>query len=339
MRTITMIGLDLAKNTFHVHAVDDRGKAVFSKKLARTHAIIFFSSHPPCIVAMEACSGAHFWGNKLRELGHEPRLISPQYVKPFVKRNKNDAADAEAICEAASRPNMHFVPLKSREQLNIQAIHRIRERLVGARTSLVNQVRGFLAEAGFVIPQGIHKLRKYLLELISNPENGLDPFLRDYISDLSTELIDLDEKIAKQDKTIMKISLKSEDCRRLRDIPGIGHITATAMIAAVGDATSFKNGRQLSAWVGLTPKQHSTGGKATLRGISKRGDPYLRKLLIHGARSVLHYSNKKKDRVSLWLQELQNRRGKHKAMVALANKTARIVWAVLVKQEKYRLAA
>ena len=178
-----------------------------------------------------------------------------------------------------------------------------------------------------------------LLELISNPENGLDPFLRDYISDLSTELIDLDEKIAKQDKTIMKISLKSEDCRRLRDIPGIGHITATAMIAAVGDATSFKNGRQLSAWVGLTPKQHSTGGKATLRGISKRGDPYLRKLLIHGARSVLHYSNKKKDRVSLWLQELQNRRGKHKAMVALANKTARIVWAVLVKQEKYRLAA
>lgn len=339
MRTITMIGLDLAKNSFHAHAVDERGHTVLSKKIARANLITFFASIGPCIVAMEACSGAHYWGNKLRELGHEPKLVSPQYVKPFVKRNKNDAADAEAICEADSRPNMHFVPLKSQEQLNIQAIHRIRERLVGDRTALVNQIRGFLAEAGLVVPKGIHKLRRYLLELISNPDNSIDAFLRDYLSDLIAELLDLDEKIAKQDKTIIRLSLSSEACRRLRDIPGVGHVTATAVIAAIGEPTTFKNGRQLAAWVGLTPKQHATGGKTTLKGISKRGDPYLRKLLIHGARSVLHYSHDKKDRQSLWLKALQDRRGKHKTIVAMANKTARIIWAVLAKQEKYRRAA
>lgn len=339
MRTITMIGLDLAKNSFHAYGVDQRGKKVLSTKIARNHMVSVFSALPPCVIAMEACSGSHFWANKFREFGHEPKLISPQYVKPFVKRNKNDALDAEAICEAASRPSMNFVPIKSQEQLNLQAIHRIRERLVGARTALANQTRGFLAEAGMVVPQGIHRLRNFLLEITSNPDNGIDPFLRDYISDLATELIELDEKITKQDKTILRISRNSDACRRLCSIPGIGHITATAIVAAVGNATSFKNSRQLAAWIGLTPKQYSTGGKTKLQGISKRGNPYLRKLLIHGARAVLRHSRDKKDGQSLWLNAVQDRRGKHKAMVALANKTARIVWAVLVKQGYYHLAA
>lgn len=339
MRAITMIGLDLAKNSFHAYGVDRHGKKVLSTKIARDHMVSLFSALPPCVVAMEACSGSHFWANKFREFGHEPKLISPQYVKPFVKRNKNDALDAEAICEAAGRPNMHFVPIKSQEQLNLQAIHRIRERLVGARTALANQTRGFLAEAGIVIPRGIHRLRSFLLELTSNPDNGIDPFLRDYISDLTAEFIDLDERIAKQNKTIVKISQQSEACRRLCSIPGIKHITATAIVAAIGDAKSFKSSRQLAAWIGLTPKQYSTGGKTKLQSISKRGNPYLRKLLIHGARAVLRHSHDKTDGQSLWLNAVQDRRGKHKAMVAQANKTARIVWAVLVRQEYYRLAA
>lgn len=339
MRKITLIGLDLAKNSFHAHAVDHHGKKIFSKKLTRHRVISFFSTLTPCVVAMEACSGAHFWANKLRELGHDAKLVSPQYVKPFVKRNKNDALDAEAICEAASRPNMNFVPIKSQHQLNIQALHRIRERLVGARTALVNQTRGFLAEAGIVVPQGVHHLRRFLLELTSNPDNGLDLLLLDYISDLTDELIELDEKIAKQNKNIVTISQNCEACRRLCAIPGIGHITATALVAAIGKATSFKNSRQLAAWVGLTPKQHSTGGKTILKGISKRGDPYLRKLLVHGARAVLRHCQEKSDRQSVWIKAVQDRRGKHKAIVALANKTARIVWAVLAKQENYRLVA
>lgn len=339
MSDITRIGLDLAKNSFHIFGVNQFGKQLISKKLSREKMIPFFSNLSPCTVAMEACSGAHYWATKLQSMGHTPKIISPQYVKPFVKRNKNDAVDAEAIYEASIRPNMHFVPIKSMEQLEIQAVHRIRERLISARTAATNQARGFLAEAGIVIPKGIHNIRNFLFLITSDDQFNLSLPLRDILSNVALELIDLEENIKKQTKILATVSSRSPVCRQLRKIPGIGPITATAVIAAAGDGAVFKNGRQFAAWVGLTPRQHSTGGKTRLLGISKRGDSYLRKLLVHGARAVLYKSEKKTDRISLWIQHILIRRGKYKAMVALANKIARIVWVVLTTKEAYHMAA
>jgi len=339
MQDITRIGLDLAKNSFHVFGVNQFGKQVVSKKLSREKMVPFFSNLSPCTVAMEACSGAHYWANKFQSMGHIPKIISPQYVKPFVKRNKNDAVDAEAIYEASIRPNMHFVPIKSMEQLEIQAVHRIRERLISARTATTNQARGFLSEAGIVVPKGIHNIRKFLFFITSDDQSQISISLRDILSNIALELIDLEENIKKQTKILASICSQSPVCSKLRKIPGIGPITATAIIAAAGDGAVFKNGRQFAAWIGLTPRQHSTGGKTTLLGISKRGDSYLRKLLVHGARAVLYHSANKKDKTSLWMQQVLIRRGKYKAMVALANKTARIVWVVLTTKEPYKMAA
>ncbi|MCP4305144.1 MAG: IS110 family transposase [bacterium] len=329
------IGIDLAKNVFEIHGVDERDNVVIRKTLRREEVGRFFANIPPCLVAMEACSGAYYWARKLTDLGHESRLISPQFVKPYVKTNKSDLNDAEAICEAASRPSMRFVPIKSGEQLSIQAIHRVRSRLVGNRTSLANQIRGILAEFGIVVARNIAALRRRLPEILGSDVVILDPLIRSLMLDLQDELAVADSRVRAYDRRIKQLCKESEVCRRLERIEGIGPLTATALVAAAGNAASFRNGRQFAAWLGLVPRHLSSGGRTRLLGISKRGDRYIRTLLIHGARSALGRIRHKKDPRSQWLQKLCERRPYNIAAVALANKNARIAWALLRHGEVY----
>lgn len=332
---IVRIGLDLAKYVFEVHGVDARGKAVLRKTLRRDSVSRFFAKLPPCLVGMEASNGAHYWARVLGELGHEVRLISPQFVTPYVKSNKNDRNDAEAICEAVGRPTMRFVPPKSAEQLAVQAVHRIRRRLVTGRTRLVNQIRGLLAEHGIGIARDIAKLRRRLADIVAGGEDGLNDLVRALVGELWIELDDLDRRITTYDRRISELYRNSELCQRLGKIEGIGPLSATALVVAVGDRQGFKNGRQFAAWLGLVPKQRSSGGRARLFGISKRGDRYLRTLLIHGARAVLGRVGGKQDPRSRWLCKLRERRHPNIAAVALANKNARIAWALLSGDEAY----
>lgn len=336
---ITTVGLDIAKQVFQVHAADSEGRAVLRKRLRRDQVAEFFANLSPCIVGLEACGGSHYWARVLSRLGHTVRLIAPQFVKPYVKSNKNDANDAEAICEAVSRPQMRFVPAKSVEQQDIQSLHRVRSRLVSSRTQLASQVRGLLAEYGIVMPQGIGQLRRGLPLILENAENELTDFGRRLFASLYEELVHLDEKIAAMDDQVKAVYRTSEPCQRVAAVEGIGPLIATALIAAVSDGRSFKNGRQFAAWLGLVPRQHSTGGKTRLFGISKRGDPYLRTLLIHGARSVVYRASRKTDPRSRWIADKQRRLGTSKACVALANKNARIVWSLIARGESYRHAA
>ncbi|MET4808365.1 IS110 family transposase [Limibacillus sp. MBR-115] len=335
---IVRIGLDLAKYVFEVHGVDSRGKAVLRKTLRRDAVSRFFANLPPCLVGVEASNGAHYWAKVLTDLGHEVRLISPQFVTPYVKSNKNDRNDAEAICEAVGRPSMRFVPPKSADQLAVQAIHRIRRRLVADRVRLVNQIRGLLSEHGIVIARDISQLRRRLADVIGRSDDGLSELVRSLMRDLQTEMADLDLRITSYDRRIREIFRNSEPCQRLGKIEGIGPVTATALIAAVGDRSCFKNGRQFAAWLGLVPKQRSSGGRTRLYGISKRGDRYLRTLLIHGARAALGRAGGKQDPRSLWLNKLRQRRHPNIAAVALANKNARIVWAMLAGDTSYEPA-
>jgi len=339
MKDITTIGIDLAKNVFQLHGVNDTGKVVLRKRLTRRNILPFLANVRPCRIGIEACCGSHYWARELELLGHEVLQMPPQYVKPYVKTNKNDANDAEAVCEAVSRPNMRFVPTKSEEQLNLQALHRIRERLVRNRTSLCNQIRGLLLESGVSIPQGVSKVRCALPAIFEDLSNQMTLIEQDFLSDQYTELVDLDAKINKYEGQLETLAKQSTECQKLQTIPGIGMLTATALVSAIGDAQAFKNGRQLAAWLGLTPRQHSSGGKDRLMGITKRGNCYLRKLLVHGARSVIYRCRNKDDSRSKWLAGIEDRRGTMKATVAQANKTARIVWAVLAKDEIYRQAA
>lgn len=332
---IVRIGLDLAKYVFEVHGVDARGKAVLRKTLRRGAVSHFFANLPPCLIGMEASNGSHYWARVLSELGHEVRLISPQFVTPYLKSNKNDRNDAEAICEAVGRPTMRFVPPKSPEQLAVQAVHRVRRRLVTSRTRLVNQIRGLLAEHGIVIARDIAKLRRSLGDIVAGSEGDLNDLARGIIGELQMELAELDRRITTYDRRIREIYRSSELCQRLGKIEGIGPLSATALMVAVGDRQGFKNGRQFAAWLGLVPKQRSSGGRARLLGISKRGDRYLRTLLIHGARAVLGRAGRKQDRRSRWLNGLRERRHPNIAAVALANKNARIAWALLSGNEVY----
>lgn len=332
------IGLDLAKYVFDVHGVDDHGKVVLRKTLRRAAVTAFFANLPPCLVGMEASNGAHYWARVFTDLGHEVRLISPQFVTPYVKSNKNDRNDAEAICEAVSRPSMRFVPPKSADQLAVQAVHRIRRRLVADRVRLVNQICGLLSEHGIVIARDITQLRRSLADIVGNIDDGLSDLVRSLMRDLQAEMAELDVRIKSFDQRIREIFRNSEQCQRLGKIEGIGPVTATALIAAAGDRTSFKNGRQFAAWLGLVPKQQSSGGRARLFGISKRGDRYLRTLLIHGARAALGRAGGKQDPRSLWLGKLRQRRHPNIAAVALANKNARIVWAMLSGDTLYEPA-
>lgn len=335
---VVRIGLDLAKYVFEVHGVDAHGKVVLRKTLRRDAVARFFANLPQCLVGMEASNGAHYWARVLTELGHEVRLISPQFVTPYVKSNKSDRNDAEAICEAVGRPSMRFVPPKSVDQLAIQAVHRIRRRLVADRVKLVNQVRGLLSEHGIVIARDITQLRRGLAVIVGSDDDGLSDMVRSLMRELQAELAGLDDRIAIYDRRIREIFRNSEQCQRLGKIEGIGPVTATALIAAVGDRTCFKNGRQFAAWLGLVPRQRSSGGRTRLFGISKRGDRYLRTLMIHGARAALGRAGGKQDPRSLWLGKLRARRHPNVAAVALANKNARIVWAVLSDGTDYEPA-
>jgi len=331
---LTTIGIDLAKSVFQVHGADSKGKTVLKKQLKRTQVLAFFANLTPCRIGMEACGSAHYWARKLQALGHTVQLIAPQYVKPFVKRNKNDAADAEAICEAVTRPNMPTVPIKNAEQQAILSVHRARQGFVKARTAQGNQIRGLLAEYGIVIPQGISHIAKRVPEIIEDGANDLPGSFRLLIQRLVDHLKELDRQVGELETEIQLWHRDNVASQKLAKIPGIGPMTASAMVASIGDARNFKNGRQLAAWLGIVPRQHSTGGKSTLLGISKRGDTYLRTLLIHGARAVIRVAERKPD-IDLWLKNLLARRNKNVAAVALANKNARTIWALLAHERDY----
>lgn len=335
---ISRIGLDLAKYVFQVHGVDAQDEIVLRKTLRRDGVAQFFAELEPCIVGMEACCGSHYWARILTDLGHEVRLISPQFVKPYVKSNKNDRNDAEAICEAVGRPSMRFVPPKSPEQLEIQAVHRIRQRVVASRTRLVNQVRGLLGEHGVVVARDITRIRRALGEIADSNESGFGDIFIDMLRDMRDELGELDIRLAGYNRRIKNLFRSNEMCQRIGRIEGVGPITATALVTAIGDKSCFKNGRQFAAWLGLVPKQHSSGGKARLFGISKRGDRYLRTLLIHGARAVLSRAAGKTDARSQWIGRMRERRHPNVVAVALANKNARIIWSLLSKDQEYRPA-
>ena len=332
---IIRIGLDLAKDVFQVHGVDVQGKMGLRRQLRRNQMREFFQKQPPCLIGMEACASAHYWARTLMAMGHEVKLIAPQFVKPYVKGNKNDANDAEAICEAVGRPNMRFVPVKTIEQQDIQALHRVRTELVHQRTAKVNQIRGLLGEYGITVERRVERLRKRLPEILGDAENGLTACFRELLNGLREDLVALDQRIDSMDQAIQRLAQEHAGAKRLQQLRGIGPITATALIAAIGDGRMFKRGRDAAAWCGLVPGQHSSGGKDRLLGISKRGDAYLRTLLIHGARSVILAAEDKDDRLSRWLQSLCSRRNKNVAAVALANKTMRMAWALLARGADY----
>lgn len=333
---ITTMGLDLAKNVFQIHGVDGESKAVIRKSLKRAQLVPFFANLPPCLVGMEACGSAHYWARKLATLGHTVKLMAPQFVKPYVKTNKHDAADAEAICEAVTRPSMRFVAVKTGEQQAVLSLHRARQGFVKARTAQANQIRGLLAEYGIVIPQGIGSIARRLPEILEDGENELPGMFRQLLQRLGEHLKELDRQVQELDGEIQRWHREHAASRKLAEIPGIGPVTASALVASVGDAKAFENGRQLAAWLGLVPRQHSTGGKHTLLGMSKRGDGYLRMLLIHGARAVIRAAERKLDPADSWLKRLVGRRHKNVAAVALANKNARIVWALLAHDRVFR---
>ena len=333
---ITTVGIDLAKNVFQVHAVDERGKTVMRKQLRRSQVAVFFGNLPPSVIGMEACASAHHWGRTLGRLGHTVRLMAPQFVKPYLKINKNDVADAEAICEAVNRPNMRFVPIKNIEQQAILSVHRVRSSFVKARTAQANQIRGLLGEFGLVIPQGIYNVAKSVPELLEDASNELPAPFRQLIDRLTEHLKELDRQVKDLEKQIIAWHRGNELSRKLERIPGIGPLAASALVASIADARSFENGRQVSAWLGLVPRQSSSGGKPTLLGMSKRGDAYLRTLLIHGARSAIIAAKNKVDNTQGWLTNLLNRRHPNIAAVALANKNVRTVWAILAHGREFK---
>ena len=335
---ITTIGLDIAKLVFHLFAVNKMGRFVKKKQLKRKQVLAYMAKLEPCLIVMEACGGANYWAREFIALGHQVKLIAPQYVKPFVKGNKNDYNDAEAIAEAAQRPNMRFVPIKRIEQQDLQNFHCQRERIKKARTALANQIRGLLAEYGVIIKKGIAAVRVDLPDIIESAGNGLTMLSRELFTELLEELREMDERFEQCEQRIKIANKENDICQRLDEILGIGPLTASATYAAAGDGKDFVNGRHFSAWLGLVPGQHSTGGKTVLLGISKRGNAYLRTLFIHGARAVLRHSEKKTDAFSRWAQAVLARRGHNKACVAVANKMARIAWVIMAKGETYRVA-
>lgn len=339
MEELTVVGIDLAKEIFHLHGADAKGRKVFSKSIRRGKLAEYIATLPKCLIAMEACGGAHYWARKFRKSGHDVRLISPQFVKPYVKSNKNDPIDAEAITEAAMRPNMRFVPIKQVWHQDMQMLHRIRERLVKQRTAVSNEIRGLLIEYGITIPKGMSQVRDKLPLILGDGDNELSDMGRELICELGEEMRMLGKELDKYEIRIKNIYEGNDRCQRLGEIKGIGPVTATALLYAMSDPHLFKNGREFAAWVGLVPRQRSSGGKQVLLGISKRGDKYLRKLLVHGARAVVRTVGEKNDRRSRWIRKKKESRGYNRASVALANKTARIAWALMATGERYREAA
>ncbi len=338
MNEITTIGLDLAKHTFHIIGCNRHGKEVKRKMLRRGQVMAYFTNLPPCLIGMEACSSAHFWARRFEELGHEVRLIAPQHVKAYVRGNKNDYNDARGIAEAVCRPDMRFVAVKTVEEQDVQGLHRLREAQVGERTALCNRIRGLLAEYGIVLPKGVGVVRKRLPELLEEGENGLSAFFRPLLAQCYQQLQQIDAHIDFYTQELKRHAQHNEAVRRLQTVPGFGPIVGSVFHAFVGNGQAFRKGRDVSAALGLVPRQHSSGGKTVLLGISKRGDRYLRSLLVHGARSVVRLADNKDDRLSRWINKIKARRGYNKAAVALANKMARIGWAILSQNSVYRAA-
>ncbi|MFY9317804.1 MAG: IS110 family transposase [Burkholderiales bacterium] len=334
MEQTTTVGIDLAKSVFSLHGVDGAGRVVLRRTVRRDQLLEVVAGLSPCLIGMEACFGAHDWGRRLQEHGHTVRLMAPKFVAPYRKSGKNDGNDAEAICEAVRRPSMRFVPVKSAEQQALLALHRVRQGFVVERIATINRLRGLMTEFGVVLPLRSVNVRR----LAPAAAEALPELARQAVGDLLERLRLLDERLDMYDRQILAQARLSEPAQRLMKIRGIGATTALAIVATVGDAREFRNGRQFAAWIGLVPGQYSTGGKARLGHISKRGDAYLRNLLVQGARSVLQSAASHQDRLSRWALELQPRRGHYRTLVAIANKNARIAWALLAKNEALRLA-
>jgi len=335
MKQTNTIGIDLAKNVFHLCTQDTLGHNLSKTKLGRHQFKNYLATTPVSQIVFESCATAHYWSRVAQAHGHEVKLIHPAFVKPYLKSNKNDFIDAEAICEAASRPTMRYVASKTIEQQDIQLLHRIRQRQVQQRTALVNQIRGQLLEYGIAIPQGISRVRHQLSRILEDTENELSAQTRVLFDELREELNQLDDRVKQTDIKVKRIARHDDVCQRLMTIPGIGPMIATALISSIGNACHFKNGRELSAWLGLVPRQYSIGGKQRLLGISKRGDSYIRSLLIQGAISTITQSKNRTDSQLIWARQLKVNKGLQKAAVALANKTARIIWSVMAKDHDY----
>jgi transposase len=338
MAKITTIGLDLAKQVFHVVCCDARGKVVRKRMLRRAQVLNYFANLTPVLVGLEACAGAHYWARELKALGHRVKVLPPRAVKAFVQGNKNDYNDALAIAEAAVRPEMRGVAVKTVAQQDVQALHRLRSQCVASRTALGNQLRGLLAEYGLILPQGLSTLRRRIPDFLEDAENGLSDAFRRLLAQGYRQLVELDEHIAAHTAEVKRHGQQADGCQRLQTIPGFGPIVASVFYNAVGDGRAYRRGRDVSAALGLVPRQHSSGGKSVLLGISKRGDAYLRSLLVHGARAVVRQAAGKEDRLSRWINQVRAQRGYNKATVALANKLARIGWAVLYHRTVYQAA-
>jgi len=338
MTKITTIGLDLAKQVFHVVCCDERGKVMGRKMLRRSQVLEYFANLSALRVGMESCASAHYWARKLQGMGHEVKLLPPQFVKPFVRGNKNDYNDALAIAEAVVRPEMRGVAVKTVAQQDIQALHRLRAQCVASRTAVCNQLRGLLGEYGVALPRGVGSLRRRLPALLEDAENGLSELFRRLLAQGYQRLCELDDHIEAYTVEVKRHSRQDDACRRLQTIPGYGPIVASVFHSTVGDGQAYRRGRDVSASLGLVPRQHSSGGKSVLLGISKRGDGYLRSLLVHGARAVVRQAEHKDDKLSRWINKIRAQRGYNKASVALANKLARIGWAVLAKRSVYQAA-
>lgn len=336
MKKITTMGIDLAKSVFQLHGVDERGGVVLRKQVRRAQLLKWIAQLDPCLIGMEACSSSQYWARKFERFGHTVRLMSPQYVKPYVKSQKNDQADAEAICEAVQRPNMRFVLPKSLQQQDMQGAHRVRQGLVTERTAVINRIRGLLGEYGVSIARRPATLRRELPPILSDDQNDLTAIARELVADLYDHFMQLEQRIKRIEELIERLGSTQETVKRLLTIPGVGLLTATALVAAVGDGKGFKNGRQMAAWLGLVPRQDSSGGKPRLMGITKRGDKYLRCLFVHGARCITTLAKRRPDARRDWIRAVCERRGKARAYVAQANKTVRIAWAVMTSGQNYR---
>ena len=336
---LNAIGIDLGKTLFHLVGLDASGNVVVRKRCSRAQLLKYTANLRVQRIGMEACSGSHFLGRALREQGHDARLMPAQYVKPYVKTNKSDSIDAEAIAEAVQRPTMRFVPIKTEEQLDLQAVHRLRERWVMRRTAVVNQIRGLLLERGVTLPKGRSHVDEALPEILQDADMKLSGSFRLLLAELQLELEQLAEHIQQMDSAIQHTVKENEACQRLTTIPGVGPVIATALIAAIGNGSGFRKGRDLAAWVGMVPREYSTGGKQKLLGISKRGNNYLRTLFVPGARAVMRYRAKQAPGLNHWLTQLLARTHQNVVIVALANKLIRMAWAVLCKNEVYRAPA
>jgi transposase len=333
--TTHVCGIDIGKTVFHLIGLSKEGQIVIKRRFTRKQLITHTVNMPACLIGMEACPGAHFLARVLRAQGHEVKLMPAEYVRPFVKSNKNDYVDAEAIAEAVQRPTMRFVPIKSEAQLDLQALHRVRDRWMGRRTAVINQIRGFLLEHGITVAVGPAHLKRQIPSILEDADNLLSSRMRALLTELRDEWEKLETQIENIDRELAQAAKREENCRRLLTIPGIGPLTATALTAAIGNGQAFHKSRDLAAWLGLVPRQHSTGGKSRLLGISKRGNPYLRRLFIHGGRAVVARVKREEHQFCSWLDQLEARSPRNVVVVAMANKLARIAWAVLTRGQVF----